>query len=157
MIGTATVDGQPVALTRKRSTFGREGLNLAGVKDLTEGKADTPRQFFDTANQFEFTLNWDVRLAEGDGVFSSGRIPVRPSGLDRRLPTIGDGSKEWTGFLSRRQHPHDTSGPNGLLLNWNNQWAPGFLHSDGGGPGRCTTSSSSTSSRGGCSSPTTSG
>ena len=135
MIGTATVDGQPVALTRKRSTFGRDGLNLAALKDLTEGKADTPRRFFDTANEFEFTFNWAYASRKETAFFSSGRMPVRPGGLDRRLPTIGDGSKEWTGFLSQRQHPHDASGPNGLLLNWNNQSAPGFLHSDGKGAG----------------------
>jgi acyl-homoserine lactone acylase PvdQ len=135
MIGTATVDGQPVALTRKRSTFGRDGLNLAALKDMTEGKADTPNHFFDTANQFEFTFNWAYASRKETAFFSSGRMPVRPSGLDRRLPTLGDGTKEWTGFLSERQHPHDVSGPRGLLLNWNNQSAPGFLHSDGKGAG----------------------
>ena len=135
MIGTATVDGQPVALTRKRSTFGRDGLNLAALKDMTEGKADSARRFFDAANEFEFTFNWAYASRKETAFFSSGRMPVRPRGLDRRLPTIGDGSKEWTGFLSQRQHPHDVSGPNGLLLNWNNQSAPGFLHSDGKGAG----------------------
>ena len=105
MIGTATVDGQPVALTRKRSTFGRDGLNLAALKDLTEGKADTARRFFDTANEFEFTFNWAYASRKETAFFSSGRMPVRPGGLDRRLPTIGDGSKEWTGFLSQRRAP----------------------------------------------------
>ena len=38
MIGTATSNGRPVALTRKRSTFGRDGLNLAALKDMTEGE-----------------------------------------------------------------------------------------------------------------------
>ena len=42
VIGTATSDGQPVALTRQRSTFGRDGLNLAALKDMTDGKATTP-------------------------------------------------------------------------------------------------------------------
>jgi hypothetical protein len=32
--------------------------------------------------------------------------------------------------LSEREHPHDVSGPGGLLLNWNNQSAPGFMHGD---------------------------
>ena len=48
----------PYALTRKRSTFGRDGLNLGALKDMTDGKATTPQQFFDTANEFGFTFNW---------------------------------------------------------------------------------------------------
>ena len=32
-------------------------------------------------------------------------------------------------------HPHGTTGPDGLLLNWNNQSAPGFMHGDGEGTG----------------------
>ncbi|MCB1845056.1 MAG: penicillin acylase family protein, partial [Halioglobus sp.] len=58
MIGTATSNGTPVALTRKRSTFGRDGLNLAGLKDMTEGDATTPERFWEAANKFGFTFNW---------------------------------------------------------------------------------------------------
>src|SRR5690606_774265 len=62
--------------------------------------------------------------------FSSGLLPRRPRGLDRRLPTLGTGQYEWQGFLPERAHPHDVGGPEGLLLNWNNQSAPGFMHGD---------------------------
>ena len=58
VIGTATVQGRPIALTRKRSTFGRDGLNLAALKDMTDGTASTPTKFFDAANEFGFTFNW---------------------------------------------------------------------------------------------------
>ncbi len=63
--------------------------------------------------------------------FSSGYLPVRAQGLDRRLPTWGTGDYEWEGFLAQDQHPHDAGGPSGRLLNWNNQSAPGFMHGDG--------------------------
>src|SRR5690606_38576693 len=46
VIGTATSDGVPVALTSKRSTFGRDALNLAALKDMTEGDAVAPESFF---------------------------------------------------------------------------------------------------------------
>ena len=131
VIGTATVDGQPYALTRKRSTFGRDGLNLAALKDMTEGKADTSRRFFEAANQFEFTFNWAYASRSETAYFSSGLLPRRARGLDRRLPTLGTGEYEWRGFLRQREHPHDVGGPGGLLLNWNNQSAPGFMHGDG--------------------------
>lgn len=131
VIGTATVDGDPVALTRKRSTFGRDGLNLAALKDMTEGVASTPEKFFEAADQFEFTFNWAYASRDNTAFFSSGRLPERAPGLDRRLPTIGTGEYEWQGFLDRDEHPHAVGGPGGLLLNWNNQSAPGFMHGDG--------------------------
>ena len=130
VIGTATVDGQPYALTRQRSTFGRDGLNLAALKDMTDGKAKTAPKFFDAANRFGFTFNWAYAGRDGNAYFSSGQLPKRAPGLDRRLPTLGTGGYEWRGFLAEKNHPRSMGGPNGLLLNWNNQSAPGFMHGD---------------------------
>jgi len=130
VIGTATVAGVPVALTRARSTFGRDSLNLAALKDMTEGRATSPQRFWAIANQFGFTFNWAYASRTATAFFSSGRLPVRARGLDRRLPTMGTGDYEWRGFLNQQQHPQATSGPDGLLLNWNNQSAPGFMHGD---------------------------
>ena len=130
VLGTATVGGKPYALARRRSTFGRDGLNLAALKDMTEGKADTPERFFDAANQFGFTFNWAYASRSATATFSSGLLPRRPRGLDRRLVTLGDGRFEWKGYLRQDQHPHAVGGPGGLLLNWNNRSAPGFMHGD---------------------------
>jgi acyl-homoserine lactone acylase PvdQ len=130
VIGTATVEGTPFALTRKRSTFGRDVLNLAALKDMTDGKAATPQQFFQVANQFGFTFNWAYANRSKTAFFSSGLLPKRAPGLDRRLPTLGTGGYEWQGYLSQDEHPHDIGGPSGLLLNWNNRSAPGFMHGD---------------------------
>ncbi len=131
MIGTATSNGQPIALTRKRSTFGRDGLNLAGLKDMTEGDGSTPEKFWEAANKFGFTFNWGYMSRSNVAYFSSGYLPVRAAGLDRRLPTWGTGEYEWQGFLDLAAHPHAAEGPSGRLLNWNNQSAPGFMHGDG--------------------------
>jgi hypothetical protein len=130
VIGTATVGGAPYALTRQRSTFGRDALNLAALKDMTEGKADTSRRFFAAANQFGFTFNWAYASRTETAYFSSGLLPRRARGLDRRLPTLGTGDYEWRGFLRLGEHPHDVRGPGDLLLNWNNRSAPGFMHGD---------------------------
>jgi len=130
VIGTATSHGTPIALTRKRSTFGRDGLNLAALKDLTENRATSPKRFYDIANQFGFTFNWAYASHDTTAYFSSGLLPVRAPGLDRRLPTLGTGGYEWRGFLRGKDHPHGTTTPEGLLLNWNNQSAPGFMHGD---------------------------
>ncbi|MEW6273415.1 MAG: penicillin acylase family protein [Thermodesulfobacteriota bacterium] len=130
VFATATVNGKPYALSRKRSTFGRDALNLVALKRMTEGAARTPALFWNTANQFGFTFNWAYVSRRATAYFTSGLLPRRPRGLDRRLPTLGTGQYEWQGFLPERGHPHETGGPNGLLLNWNNQSAPGFMHGD---------------------------
>jgi len=130
VIGTATVGGKPYALTRKRSTFGRDALNLGALKDMTDGKARTPDKFFGIANQFGFTFNWAYVSRSTTAYFTSGRLPRRAPGLDRRLPTLGTGPYDWQGYLTGPEHPHATEGPDGLLLNWNNRSAPGFMHGD---------------------------
>jgi acyl-homoserine lactone acylase PvdQ len=130
VFATATIQGVPYALSRRRSTFGRDALNLAALKDMTDGVARSPQRFWRTANEFGFTFNWAYASRKATAYFSSGLLPRRPRGLDRRLPTLGNGNYEWTGFLSQNQHPHQKNGPGGLLLNWNNQSAPGFMHGD---------------------------
>ncbi len=105
-------------------------MNLAALKDMTEDKATTPERFCQAANEFGFTFNWGYASRTKTAYFSSGLLPVRAPGLDRRLPTDGSGAYEWRGFLDEWQHPHREAGPNGLLLNWNNQSAPGFMHGD---------------------------
>jgi acyl-homoserine lactone acylase PvdQ len=130
VFATATVDGKPYALSRRRSTFGRDGLNLAALKGMTEGEASTPARFWKVANRFGFTFNWAYAARGATAYFSSGYLPRRARGLDRRLPTLGTGAYEWKSFLSLKKHPHDLSGPDGLLLNWNNRSAPRFMHGD---------------------------
>ena len=130
VFATATIGGKPYALSRRRSTFLRDALNLGALKDMTEGVATTPARFWKTANQFGFTFNWAYVSRQATAYFSSGYLPRRARGLDRRLPTLGTGQYEWIGFLKGSKHPHDVSGPGGLLLNWNNRSAPGFMHGD---------------------------
>src|SRR5262249_31108760 len=68
---TATVGGKPYALSRRRSTFGRDALNLAALKDMTEGRASSPARFWRAANQFGFTFNWAYVSRRATAYFSS--------------------------------------------------------------------------------------
>ncbi len=61
---------------------------------------------------------------------TSGRLPIRPKGVNPDLPTNGDGRYEWQGYLPAARHPHDANPPSGLLVNWNNEPAPGWPASD---------------------------
>ena len=114
VIGTATSEGRPVALTSKRSTFGRDGLNLGALKDMTEGDADTTENFFESAEQVRLHVQLGLRESRvGIGYFASGLLPVRAEGLDRRLPTLGTGEYEWQGFLEQDDKPHTDRQPDG--------------------------------------------
>ena len=53
---------------RQRSTFGRDGLNLAALDDMTDGVATTPAKFFTTANEFGFTFNWAYACRTSNGL-----------------------------------------------------------------------------------------
>ena len=64
IIGTATVHGRPYALSRKRSTFGRDGLNLGALKDLTEGKASTPKKFW-TREPVRIHVQLGLHISQG--------------------------------------------------------------------------------------------
>ena len=100
VIGTATSDGSPYALTRKRSTFGRDGLNLGALKDMTEGKAATPdRSSATVANQFGFTFNWAYASRKAHGVLLVG-LPARarPPASTAACRRSGTGQYEWRGL-----------------------------------------------------------
>jgi penicillin G amidase len=60
------------------------------------------------------------------GLFTTGRIPVRAAG-DGSAPVPGDGSHDWTGWLSGDQLPHIIAPASGRLINANEPVElPGF-------------------------------
>jgi hypothetical protein len=63
-------------------------------------------------------------------MYSAGKLPIRPKGVDPRLPTVGTGEYEWKGFLAPSKHPFQSDPANGALVNWNNRPAPGFGAAD---------------------------
>ncbi len=60
--------------------------------------------------------------ADADGniaYWMSGWDPIRAAGVDPRLPSIGDGTMEWTG--DRRPRAHDSNTDQGYYGGWNNK------------------------------------
>jgi len=60
--------------------------------------------------------------ADRDGniaYWMSGWDPIRAEGVDPRLPSIGDGTTEWTG--ERRARVHDSNTAQGYYGGWNNK------------------------------------
>lgn len=128
--GYATVGGQRVAVSRARSTRGREVLSVRLFHDLNTNRIKTAAQFLRAANQLEHTFNVPFADEKDIAMFSTCRCPVRAEGTDPGLPTIGDGRFEWRGFLGGKRHPQQVNPPRGAILNWNNKPAPGWGSAD---------------------------
>ncbi len=129
VLGYATVGGQRVAVTQKRSTRGRELMSMRFVHDMNSNRVKTPRDFFRAANSLEHTFHVTFADAREIALFSTCRCPKRAPGTDPGLPVRGEGDHEWRGFLSRGEHPQQ-SRRRGVIVNWNNKAAPGWGAAD---------------------------
>jgi acyl-homoserine lactone acylase PvdQ len=130
VIGYATVNGERVAISSKRSTRNREGLNALAFADLNANVPDSGRSFLRVMSQIEFTFNWFYADNKDIAMFSSGRLPIRPRKLDPGLPALGTGRYEWRGFLPASKHPQVIDPDSGKIINWNNKPAEDFSSAD---------------------------
>jgi acyl-homoserine lactone acylase PvdQ len=130
VIGYATVHGRRVAITRKRGTYGRDALDLLLYRDLTVGNVHNVHEFFRAANQSPQTFNSFYVDDRDIGVFTSGRVPIRPPDVDPGLPIDGRGDQEWRGFIPFDRHPRGVNPPDGQIVNWNNRTIAGYQAAD---------------------------
>lgn len=130
VIGYATVEGRRVAIAQRRSTRGRELLTAPFFVDLSTNAVRSAKDFLAAAATMELTFNWHYADDRDIAMFTSGRLPVRPSTVDAGLLTKGTGEYEWTGFLPAARHPQAVNPRSGVILNWNNKPAHGFAASD---------------------------
>jgi acyl-homoserine lactone acylase PvdQ len=130
VVGYATVDGNRVAISRQRSTYGKDTVDQLFFRRLSNGQVHDPRSFFNAAAKTPQTFNSyyidDEHIAE----FTSGRLPIRARGVDPGLLTKGNGKYEWRGFLAKNKHIHGVDPRDGTSTNWNNIPAHGFGASD---------------------------
>ena len=119
-----------VAIARKRSSYGKDTLDQLFFQDLTyKNRIRSFADFARSAAQTPQTFNSFYADATTAGMYTTGLLPLRPSGVDPGLPTDGRGGYEWKGYLADSQHPQGTV-PNGLLVNWNNKPARNFVAGD---------------------------
>lgn len=130
VVGYATVDGVRVAISSKRSSRGRDALDLLLYRDLSTGKVKSPKTFFRAAAKSPQTFNSFYVDRKNIAVYTSGRLPVRPSSVDPGLLTDGSGNFEWSRFLSAKAHPQQNNPKTGQIVNWNNNVARGFGAAD---------------------------
>ena len=130
VVGYATSNGAKVALAADRSTRGRELLGAIPFQTMSTGGVHSPQEFFKTMGGFELTFNWFYADSKHIAVYSSGRLPLRAAGVNGGLPTNGNGSYEWQGWLAPNAHPHVVDPASGEIVNWNNKPSAGFAAAD---------------------------
>ena len=135
--GTVTIGGAPYAISNDRANRGREPYSALALADLTLNKVKDSKTFFSTANKFDTTFNWHYVDNKNICFFSSGRLPIRATGLDSSLPTLGTGAYDWKGYINQDTHPHGcnpkaVAGDNAseIITNWNNHPAKGWGAAD---------------------------
>jgi acyl-homoserine lactone acylase PvdQ len=136
VVGYATVDGRKVAISRRRSSYGKDTLDLLFNRRLSNGQVHSPRSFFRAASLTPQTFNSFYIDNKHIAMFASGLLPKRAGGTDPSLPTVGTGQYEWHGFLPARRHIHGVDPTHtpvkGTMVNWNNISARGFGAADDG-------------------------
>jgi acyl-homoserine lactone acylase PvdQ len=127
VIGYAkTKQGRMVALAQKRSSYGKDVLDLLFYHDLSDGSIHNVHQFFKAASLTPQTFN-SLYVDDKDiGVYTSGLVPIQPSNVDQDLPVNGTGKEEWRGYVSAKNHPQGINPPNGEIINWNNRTEAGY-------------------------------
>jgi acyl-homoserine lactone acylase PvdQ len=130
VVGYATVDGERVAISSKRSSYGRDTVDLLFNRRLSNGSIRNPRDFFNAAAQTPQTFNSFYIDNKHVAEFTSGLLPTRHPQVDPGLPTWGTGEYEWKGFLSKKGHPQGVDPKSGLMVNWNNSVAHRFGSAD---------------------------
>ena len=87
-------------------------LNLARATSMAE--FDQGIETIAVSQHFPYA-DRDNNIAD----WMSGWDPIRADGVDPRLPSIADGTTEWTG--ERRARAHDSNTPQGYYGGWNNK------------------------------------
>ena len=109
VIGTATVDGKPYALSRKRSTFGRDGLNLGRAQRHDRGQGARRR----SASARPPTSSASPSTGPTSRATSHGVLHLGPAaGAGRAASTAAcrrsaPATTSGRASCSRDEHPHD--------------------------------------------------
>ena len=151
VIGYATVDGERVALSSKRSTRGREVASAFGLRGLQHEHGPRRAELHRRGEQDRLHVQLVLRRQRNIAMFSSGRLPMRDPQVDIGPAHDGTGQYEWRGFLTEDQHPHGVNPAGGAITNWNNKPAAGWQSADDNWAyGSIHRSSSSTTRSTGC-------
>jgi acyl-homoserine lactone acylase PvdQ len=126
------VDDTPIAIATLRSTYRNELGSARGFRRINDPDAINGYDSFRQAmgGGVDYTFNWFYIDQKDIGYQHSCKCPQRAQGVDPYLPTLGDGSFDWQGFIPFSAQPFDLNPPEGYLTSWNNKQAPEFGAND---------------------------
>lgn len=140
----ATVDGEPVAFTTRRSTYMREVDSIIGFQRFNDpGEITSAESFTDAAEDIGYAFNWHYVDDEDIAFVNSGDNPVRTEGTNPNLPVDAYSDAGWSGWDPdtngadlHPQEDHPQAINPDYIVNWNNKpaqgytsgWATGSVH-----------------------------
>ena len=134
-----TVDGEPVAFAKQRSTYFHEADSARAFADLNRpSKVQNAEDFQRVMHKINFTFNWFYADDRDIAYFNSGDNPERADGADPDLPNWGTGEYDWKGWETHfktsdvtpfEEHPRVIN--QDYITSWNNKQAPGYDSADG--------------------------
>jgi acyl-homoserine lactone acylase PvdQ len=122
--------GKLVALSQKRSSYGRETVDQLFNQDLTFGRVKSAKDFVRAAEKTPQTFNSFYASATESAFYTAGALPIRAKGVNGDLPVDGTGKYEWKGELAASKHPQVINPASGYIVNWNNKPAKDFPAGD---------------------------
>jgi penicillin amidase len=118
--------GTGVAYVRKSPLWLREMEGLAPLIEIPSCVSIEDVQRL--AKGMNASFNLFAATTQGDiGWFYCGRIPIRSTSVDPRLPATAGAATDWTGFLPPEKLPYAINPRKGWIANWNNKpvsWWP---------------------------------
>ncbi len=133
-----TVDGQPVAFARQRSTYFHEADSARAFSALNRpSQVQNVEDFQRVMHKVNFTFNWFYADDRDIGYFNSGDNPVRAAGADPDFPNWGTGEYDWQGWETTfktsdvtpfAEHPQVIN--QDYITSWNNKQAPDYDSAD---------------------------
>lgn len=119
-----------VALTKKRSSYGRDTTDLLYNQALTDGSVKSFDDYKKAAELTPQTFNSFYADDKHIGFYTSGLLPLRAKNSTGDLPVDGRGKYEWTGFLAASKHAQGEDPKDGIIVNWNNKPQKDYPASD---------------------------
>jgi acyl-homoserine lactone acylase PvdQ len=119
-----------VALTQRRSSYGRDTVDQLYNQALTDGSVKSFADYKKAASLTPQTFNSFYADDKHIGFYTSGLLPLRKAGSTGDLPIDGRGKYEWTGFLSTKGHAQGEDPKSGIIVNWNNKPQKNYPASD---------------------------